>query len=186
MKPRPRIIGRATSLAHAFVHAIIPRQVNPDKQRSLYEAAGLSAGDCAYCGNLATDGDHFRGLVKGARPSGHFHTEENIVPSCGTCNQSKGSQHWRSWMLGDARGSPTTRNVQGIAARVERLAAFEALSKAVAVSPADLREMAGAELWDDYWNRLDRIKIDLKAADEASAVIRDRLDEALRTLSISN
>lgn len=105
MSARPRISGRMTSLAHAFVHAIIPRCVDPQKQRQLFERAGIKPSECVYCGASATDSDHFRGLVKGGRPSGHFHTPDNLVPSCGTCNQSKGAADWRKWMTGNAPGS---------------------------------------------------------------------------------
>jgi len=71
MAARPTITGRSTSLAHAFVHAIIPRDVDPIAQAELFAAAGIKERECVYCGALATDKDHLRGLVKAGRPSGH-------------------------------------------------------------------------------------------------------------------
>lgn len=178
MSTRPKITGRLTSLAHAFVHAIIPRYVDSNEQRQLFEQAGINPIECVYCGAFATDSDHFRGLVKGGRPSGHFHTSDNLVPSCGPCNQSKGAADRRKWMTGNAPGSPTRKGVQDIAQRVERLSVFEAGSKRVASSTTILREAAGAELWDAYWDRLDQIRSKLLDADKDAEVIRSRLDAA--------
>lgn len=176
MSTRPRISGRLTSLAHAFVHAIISRYVDPQQQQQLFKRAGIRPGECVYCGAFATDSDHFRGLVKGGRPSGHFHTSDNLVPSCGPCNQSKGAADWRKWMTGSARGSPTQKGTQDVAQRIARLSVFEAESKTVASSTATLREAAGAELWDAYWARLDQIRGELLEAEKDAEVIRSRLD----------
>lgn len=167
-----------TSLAHAFVHAIIPRCVDHQKQQQLFEQTGIRPGECVYCGAPATDSDHFRGLVKGGRPSGHFHTPDNLVPSCGTCNQSKGAADWREWMVGNARGSPTRRGIHDVEQRVERLLAFEAQSKTVASSTAILREAAGAELWDGYWAKLEQIREKIREAEKDAAIIQSRLDAA--------
>lgn len=175
-----------TSLAHAFVHAIIPRYVDPQKQRELFERAGIKPGECVYCGALATDSDHFRGLVKGGRPSGHFHTPDNLVPSCGTCNQSEGAADWRKWMTGNAPGSPTRRGIQNVAQRVERLSVFEAESKTVASSSVLLREAAGVELWDAYWAKLDQIRGELLEAEKDAEVIRSRLDAAFVRAELQN
>lgn len=179
MSARPKISRRMTSLAHAFVHAIIPRHVDSQEQRRLYERAGIKPSECVYCGALATDSDHFRGLVKGGRPSGYFHTPDNLVPSCGLCNQSKGAADWRKWMTGNARRSPTRRGIQDVAQRVERLSVFDAEAKMV-TSPADvLREAVGAELWDAYWAKLDQIRGQLLEAEDDAAIIRLKLDSAL-------
>lgn len=179
MSARPRISGRMTSLAHAFVHAIIPRDINPQKQQQLFERAGIKPGECVYCGALATDSDHFRGLVKGGRPSGHFHTPDNLVPSCGTCNQSKGAADWRKWITGNAPGSPTRRNIPDVAQRIERLSLFEAQSKTVAISTNNLRDAVGIELWDKYWMKLDQIRERLLEAEKDAAIIRSRLTSTL-------
>jgi hypothetical protein len=179
MSARPRISGRLTSLAHAFVHAIIPRNVDYQEQRQLFERAGIKSDECVYCGAPATDSDHFRGLVKNGRPSGHFHTSDNLVPSCGPCNQSKGASDWRKWMTGSASGSPARRGIQDVAQRIERLSAFEAESTAVAISTAVLRDAAGTEVWDRYWAKLDQIRGILLEAEQDAEVIRSRLYDAL-------
>ena len=178
MTKRPRITGRRTSLAHAFVHAIIPRHVNPNEQKRLFELADINPGECVYCGTAATDSDHFRALVKAGRPSGHFHTSDNLVPSCGRCNQSKGAAEWRKWMTGNAPGSPTRRGVTDVAHRIERLSVFESEAKKAISSTATLRETAGSELWDAYWEKLEQIGLRLYEAEADAEVIRLRLDAA--------
>ena len=183
---RPRICGRMSSLAHAFVHAIIPRYVDSQEQQRLYERAGIKPTECVYCGSVATDSDHFRGLVKDGRPSGYFHTSDNLVPSCGPCNQSKGATDWRKWMTGSARRSPTRRGIQDVAQRIQRLSAFEAESKMVASPAAVLREAVGTELWDAYWAKLDQIRSQLLEAEEDAATIRLRLDAAFKKTGPQN
>lgn len=183
MASRPKITGRGTSLAHAFVHAIIPREVDPVAQSSLYAAAGIDERECVYCGALATDKDHLRGLVKAGRPSGHFHTTSNLVPSCGPCNQSKGAADWKRWMLSQAKGSPTRKGVVDVEERVRRLQEFEQAAGATdAMSNENLREVVGGELWDQYWQRLDDIKRMMAEAQVAAVQIEKVLTEAMRTI----
>lgn len=181
MAARPTITGRGTSLAHAFVHAIIPRDINPIAQAKLYLASGINERECVYCGALATDKDHLRGLVKAGRPSGHFHTTNNLVPSCGPCNQSKGAADWRRWMLSQAKGSPIRKGISDVEERVRRLEAFEEAAGAAAPLSVDaLREKVGAELWDQYWQRLDDIKRMMAEAQIASIQIERLLAEAAK------
>ena len=177
MAARPKITSRITSLAHAFVHAIIPRSVNERDQIALYELSGIKLGECVYCGARATDLDHFKAIVKAGRPSGYFHSAENIVPSCGPCNQSKSGSHWRAWMTGSAKGSPTVRGVPDLAFKIDRLSKFEVLAGLNAVPLSTLREIAGPNLWDSYWIRLANLKTEMEAAERDASVIRKNLDQ---------
>ena len=178
MTSRPRITARITSLAHSFVHAVIPRHVDLKQQAELYKVSGFNAGECVYCGASTVGEDHLRGLVKGSRPSGYFHFADNIVPACVKCNSSKGGSDWRAWMLGNAKGSPTTRQIADRAIRFAKLARFEAQSCTKRVSEDELRAAVGGETWDAYWDRLKRIESDLRAADREADVLRDRLASA--------
>ncbi|MER9312976.1 HNH endonuclease [Mesorhizobium australicum] len=174
MAARPTITGRGTSLAHAFVHAIIPRDVDPVAQAELFAATGIKERECVYCGALATDKDHLRG-----RPSGHFHTTGNLVPSCGPCNQSKGAADWKRWMLSQAKGSPSRKGISDVEERIVRLEAFEnAVGAAEPIPVGQLRDTVGAELWDQNWQRLDDIKQMMVEAQVASVLIERRLFEA--------
>ena len=178
MSRRPKITDRSTSLAHAFVHVIIPREDELAQRLNLYRKAGIKPDECAYCGDRASDTDHFRSLVKGGRPSGHFHTADNLVPSCGRCNQSKSGADWRTWMRGPAKHSPASRQIDDLEGRIARLAAFDALSIHTAKSEAELREIVDPDLWDAYWNRLTAICQALAEAERDAGLIRCRWQAA--------
>jgi hypothetical protein len=181
MSSRPRITGRGTSLASAFVHAIIPRRIDVAAQANLFEQVEINDKECVYCGGRATDKDHLWAIVKNGRPSGRYHTIDNLVPSCGPCNQSKGGQNWQSWMRGPAKGSPTTRNVPDIHKRIERLVRFEQeAGKIVGVSQTELRDAVEPRLWDRYWQRLEDIKALMAEADKDAAEIQVQLEAPLR------
>jgi hypothetical protein len=139
-------MGRSTSLAAAFVHAIIPRKVDGTEQLALYNRFGINAYECVYCGKEATDEDHLRAIVKKGKPSGYFHTIGNIVPACGPCNQSKGGSDWRAWMTSlRAKGSPTKKAISGTEARVERLAKFAEVANTISMSEDQMRDAVGKE-----------------------------------------
>lgn len=181
---RPKITGRTTSLAHAFVHAIIPREVDTLAQTRLYKAVGINERECVYCGALATDKDHLRGLVRAGRPSGYFHTTGNLVPSCGPCNQSKGASDWKQWIRGEAKGSPRRRGIPDVQERVERLEAFEReVGKVDAASNEALRDIVGPELWDRYWQRFDELKALMTLAQQEAVQIEQILSGAQKRLS---
>jgi hypothetical protein len=155
---RPKIHTRMSSLAAVFVQAIIPRRVDKAAQAALYERFGINPNQCVYCGQTATDKDHFRAIVSGGRPSGHFHTAENIVPSCGPCNQSKSGSDWKAWMESTtAKNSPTRKNIEGTHDRIVRLSAFAKTVEKPSLTMEEMREAAGQSLWDGYWAQLDEI-----------------------------
>lgn len=176
---QPRISQRASSLASAFVHAIIPREViaGPEQSR-LYSDAKIDAGTCVYCGGTRTDWDHLFNLVKGKRPSGYYHVAANIVPACNTCNQSKSGSDWKSWMNGTAKKSLFRRKVGGIQDKIATLEKFVAASNLEPEPTESMQERVGADLWNAYWSRYETICTLLKEADEASAEIRNRLYRA--------
>src|SRR5947209_6266811 len=120
--------SRKSSITNAFVNAIIP-VVTPtaeeiDEALRILEIDPLNLA-CSYCGVAASEWDHLRPLVMKHRPTGYISEIANLVPSCGKCNQSKGNQFWRTWMLGKAPRSPAGRGVADVAQRVERLEAYE-------------------------------------------------------------
>jgi hypothetical protein len=140
---RPKIRTRMSSLAAVFVQAIIPRRVDKAAQAALYERFGIDPNNCVYCGQTATDKDHFRAIVSGSRPSGYFHTAENIVPSCGPCNQSKGGSNWKTWMESATANSPTRRNVVGTPERIAVLSAFAGAVDKPFLTAEEMRQAAG-------------------------------------------
>jgi endonuclease I len=116
-----KITSRTSSITNSFVQAIIPTVSCSEEDRAEALAKlGMTIENlsCVYCGSQTTDWDHLRPLFQNSRPTGYNSEAKNLVPSCGPCNQSKGAADWKVWMMGNARGSPTTRGVEDVADRV--------------------------------------------------------------------
>lgn len=178
MSSRPKIKSRSTSLAGAFVHAIIPRNVDAIARKRLFDSAGIDENQCVYCGARRTDWDHFRSLVKAGKPSGYFHTSQNLVPSCGSCNQSKGGVEWKQWMLGAAKGSPSTRKISNLGQRIEKLSVFAAIGAMTSPSLEQMKIAVGPDLWDQYWGLLAVIKEKMNDADLLAKQVSERMEAA--------
>ena len=174
-----KITSRTSSVTNGFVQAIIPC-LHPTDEESAAALAVLGIDPnkltCIYCGASATDWDHLRPLVKGKRPTGYFTGVQNLVPACGPCNQSKGGQEWRVWIQGPAKGSPKSRGIADLPSRVATLEAFETWSAHDRIA---MREIVGADAWDQYWARLQTIEDLMQAAQREAVSIRGRIASAL-------
>jgi hypothetical protein len=151
------VTSRTASLTNAFVNAIIPRVLpTAEEVREALSVLGMGSGDieCSYCGDAATEWDHLRPVVRAKRPTGYITEIRNLVPACGKCNQSKGAADWRAWMTGSAKLSPKSRGINGLDARMERLAAFENWG---AVEAIKLDEVVRREDLERHWDNLERI-----------------------------
>jgi HNH endonuclease len=149
--------SRKTTITNAFVSAIIP--VEPPTPEDIAEALlvlGMTAESvvCSYCGDKCNAWDHLRPLVVGRRPTGYISEIANLVPACSPCNSSKTNKHWRDWMTGKAPQSPTSRAIQNLQIRIERLEAFECWRKPTKV---DFAAIIGEQEFEAYWQELDRI-----------------------------
>jgi len=137
-----------------------------------------------YCGAAATDWDHLRPLVRGKRPTGYVNEVRNLVPSCGPCNQSKSGSDWRRWIDGTARNSPRSKGVADLPDRISRLERFVAWAR---IEPLVLRDLAGPELWDSYWQRLSEIEHSMKQAQVQALALRMAIRQSIeqrRSVSI--
>jgi hypothetical protein len=174
-----KITSRTSSITNSFVQAIIP-SVEPTEAEVDEALAVMDMTrdriSCIYCGAPASDWDHLRPLVRARRPTGYINEIRNLVPSCGRCNQSKSGADWRAWMLGTARGSPTSRGVADVQDRVERLQRFEDWGD---VQPLALRDLAGAEEWDAYWANLEIIESQMREAQRHATRIQPAIRAAL-------
>jgi hypothetical protein len=73
--------------------------------------------ECVYCGSSKIRGlDH---LVS-VRSDGET-VLGNMVPACGSCDDSKGSRDFESWMFGKAKCSPASRGIEHLEVRAQRL-----------------------------------------------------------------
>ena len=133
---------------------------------------------CAYCGDKATEWDHLRPLVTKRRPTGFVSEIANLVPSCGKCNQSKGNQPWKNWMLGAAPLSPTGRRLAGTVERVSRLERFEQWRTPVVLN---FSSVIPPDEWERYWLLCDEVNSDLRKAQEVADVLKTRLTRTIQT-----
>jgi hypothetical protein len=145
------ITGRATSIRNVFVAAIIPI-VRPSAEeiKTVLEILKLDPSDlrCSYCGDKASEWDHLKPLVEAGKPTGYPSSIKNLVPSCGKCNQSKGSTNWKEWMRGIARHSPSARKITDIEHRIARLEQFESWATCV---PLNVKALVSPNLWEQYY-----------------------------------
>lgn len=102
---------------------------------------------CVYCGNHATEWDHLHPVVKDGGPTGYLSEINNLVPCCGTCNQSKGNKDWAAWINSNAKKSPRFRNPDGLLERVKILNQHE---KRFPVSRIDTKDITNLQKYKDY------------------------------------
>ena len=149
--PKPvRVMGRSSSITNSFINGIIPS--NYPSEEDVIKALnilGMTAENvcCAYCGDKATEWDHFRPLIKKQEPTGYISEIQNLVPACGKCNQSKGNANWQEWMLGNAKLCPRARGVVDLDGRIDRLKCYE---KWRPPTKLDIPEIVGEKLWGQY------------------------------------
>ena len=130
---------------------------------------------CSYCGDTASEWDHFRPLVKNRKPTGFISEIHNLVPACGKCNQSKGNKDWKTWMLSDAALSPKSKGVADIDQRINRLDAYAEWGAAAQI---DFEEILSPEDWKQHWDNWHRILDEMKTAQVLADSIRLSVAEA--------
>ena len=91
-----------------------------------------------YCGRPATTTDHLRPVLHaGGLPTGFGTDPWNCVPCCVTCNSSKGTSPWLTFMNRTTGQAPLARGVDMAShmRRIARLRAFESAGSHRAVQP---------------------------------------------------
>jgi 5-methylcytosine-specific restriction endonuclease McrA len=99
-----RVHGRrASTLRHAAASAIAPHeaQLSDSELLAAMDALEQDPADlqCVYCGETATQLDHFHALVRDGKWTGFGNTLGNRVPACARCNVAKGNKDPFDWML---------------------------------------------------------------------------------------
>lgn len=182
-----KITGRSSAITNSFVNGIIPI-VEPTEEE-IKEALEILDMDidsisCIYCGSPHTEWDHFRPLIIDKKATGFISEIHNLVPCCGKCNQSKGNQHWRTWMYSDAPLSPKTRGIDDIDYRAERLEKFEQWGSPIRL---DIEAIVGKEKWNQHWKNCEEIQRLMKDSQTLSDDIRNLIQRSIsRTQTSSN
>ncbi len=174
MPTRIRITDRISSVTNAFVNSIIPIR-NPSTEDILeaLQVLGMTeAVRCVYCSDPYTEWDHLRPLVVNRQPTGFISEIQNLVPACGKCNQSKGNKDWATWMTSSARLSPSTRGIEQIDAKMEKLHAYTAWRTPTKI---DFRTNISSELWDRHWKNCDEIVARMQQAEVTAKEINGLL-----------
>ena len=170
--PNPvKITGRSSSITNSFINSIIPIVVPTEEQ--VQEALSILGMDldhfhCSYCGDVASEWDHLRPLVKDKQPTGYISEIHNLVPACGKCNQSKGNKYWKTWIVSDAKLSPKTRAVQDINDRIDRLSKYESWCEPTKV---DFEKVVGKEKWKQHWENWESVQNTMKEAQKLASEI---------------
>lgn len=174
-----KITHRVSSVTGNFVQAVLPDVVpDPDEEQRVLDILGIDAKrlTCAYCGEPAHHWDHLNPYVRSKRPSGYLNNAYNRVPACAPCNTSKSGHDWRKWILGGAKGSPTTRKIADVSGRIEKLSNLE---RATNLMPVDLGSMVPADLWHAYWAKRDEIEKLMFEAQLQAEQIRSHISAAI-------
>jgi hypothetical protein len=177
-----KITGRSSTITNAFVNSIIP--VVPPTDSDVETALSIlgmahSSIECAYCGDVYSEWDHLRPLVKDKMPTGYISEIQNLVPSCGKCNQSKGNKDWQNWIVSDAKKSPRTRGITDIDVRMHRLNSYMNWLPPTII---DFKSVVGDELWEMHWANCRSIHSQLVE----SQIISNQIKEKLSQVTVSD
>lgn len=176
-----KITGRSSTITNAFVNSIIP--IVPPTDGDVETALSIlgmthSTIECSYCGDTYSEWDHLRPLVKDKKPTGYISEIQNLVPSCGKCNQSKGNQDWQHWIVSDANKSPRTRGVTDIDVRIHRLNSY---MNWIPPTIIDFQAVVGNELWQKHWANCTSIHSQLIESQIISEQIKEKLSQVAAT-----
>lgn len=177
MPSKVDITGRTSTITNSFVQAIIPQVVPTDEEIDIaLETLGMVNGNivCSYCGGESTQWDHLNAIVRKKQPTGYITEIANLVPACGTCNQSKGAKNWKEWMFGNAAKSPSGRGIPNIQERAEKLVEFE---RVFSPEKIDFESIVSSALWEEYWDEHIKVLASMdqaqKKADEVWNAVQD-------------
>lgn len=176
-----KITGRSTTITGTFVKSMLPNIYASDKEvKEVFDTLSIdpSYPKCAYCRKVeATDWDHFEPIVKHKMHSSYFNDIYNAVPSCSTCNQSKGGSYWKDWLNGKAKNSPKNRIRNFDIKETERyLEKYEKLhiKKCRKLDKSKISKELKNDLKEYYFLRDDILK-QLKEAQKKAEIIKGRI-----------
>jgi len=177
-----RIKDRSSSITNAFFNGIIP-SIEPTQEQiiKVLEILQINKDNitCCYCGDKATEWDHFRPLIINKRPTGYISEIHNLVPSCGKCNQSKGNKEWLKWIESNAKLSPKTRNINNLIDKIKYLRDFEKWEQPIIIDNFEF--IVGKELWNRHNNNLIEIHRKMNEYQQTADEIKRKLEESIKT-----
>ena len=175
---RISIVGRISSITNAYVNGIIPLIEPTEEQiRDALRVLGMTEEtiECAYCGDSCTEWDHLNPLVENKKPTGYITEIHNLMPSCATCNQSKGNQNWRKWIYSDAPKSPHSRGIKDLDERVARIDAYVSKFNPVRLNFEDI---VGHCKWESYQQSLLELEEHMRQCQNLQDEVATQITEA--------
>jgi hypothetical protein len=176
-----KIIFRSSSITNAFFNGIIP-SIEPTKEQIIKVLEILHINNdnitCCYCGDKATEWDHFRPLIINKKPTGYISEIHNLVPSCSKCNQSKGNKEWLKWIESDAKLSPRTRSIKNLTDKIKYLKKFEKWEQPIIIDNFEL--IVGKELWNKHNKNLIEIHQKMKEYQQIADEIKRKLETSIK------
>ena len=165
-----RIRSRRSTWSNAFASALAPHD---DYDKPLVADAIRDLGQspegellCVYCGEAAATWDHVFNRVERGEFSGYGHRIRNLVPSCRTCNERKGSKSWRDWL--EQLAPPE------IEKRISQIEHFLQHANAQRITPDDFKRVAPKE-YDRFIEIRDQVFELLDEADDLAEIIRAKM-----------
>ena len=144
-------------IRYAFVKNLLFFWPEPDEEiEKALEILGQNKDNwkCAYCGGKYLNWNCLKSLIKNDKLTGYCWEMGNAVPACAKCIRSKKDTDWEDWINSDVPQSPRSRGITDLNGRITILKRYEKLYNR---QPIQIEEIAGKELWDEYWDTLDEI-----------------------------
>lgn len=176
---------RISTITNSFYASILPFNSFTDKDvNNRLESLGYSDLEiesvnicCIYCGAEANTWDHLYPLIKNKEATGYYHDISNMVPSCNTCNSSKGSKDYKEWLSSNAR---TNKRIS----EEKRNNAINRISKALETTPVRniseiLSTVLSTEMGMQYLKDLELITELLNKNSKISKQLREIISEKL-------
>jgi len=170
------IMARTSSITNAFYNGIIPVIEPTEKEvNNALKILGIDQNNvrCSYCGDIATEWDHLRPLIVNKKPTGYISEIDNLIPSCGKCNQSKGNKNWEEWMNSDATLSPKTRGVKNLLEKIQKIKEYENSTNPIKIDNFEL--IVGKEIWERHLENYKEIINMMKRCQQTSDEIKEKI-----------
>lgn len=172
-------MGRSSSITNSFVNGVIPCiEPSEDEVKKALEVLGMATEiKCAYCGGKCTEWDHLNPLISEKQPTGFITEIHNLVPSCSTCNSSKGNKDWVEWLTNtNTEYVNNIRKKDGFKKRLEKLKEYERLFTPLKI---DFNKIDG---WKEYIETREKIINSMRDSQEISRDIKSKLKNYAKTL----
>lgn len=167
------IMGRSSSITNSFVNGVIPCiPPNEEELEKVYKHFGMKKDNvvCVYCGENATEWDHFHPLIKDKKPTGYFSEINNLVPACSKCNQSKRNVEWRVWM--ESSQSSQAQHLRAKTDYQQRIKKLEEYAKNYPAHKINFNNVRG---WEEYMSMREDVIQKMKEAQEVSNRIKEEI-----------